>query len=211
MIDILKNTKHSTNQVIIKANGEWSQKGTIKFLSHINGQSFPSDDNRLLGSVGGKRLATEVIDLTYGDGEDGESRPTNRPFIGTNYGVPFTDSAYASLPHLGPSQDVPSSLEKPQCPAKIGPSTTTEDIDRGDTKTVYSAATTIGLTRTQNYITDLCSDIYCEIRQYFDAKLWSTISRALPGLIKAFAIKIGYDSSAQVNREIMYFIHKRHE
>ncbi len=139
MKDILKNTKESTNEVIIKPNREFSQGGTIKFPSEINGQEFPCDEHYLLGSVGGKGLATQVIDLTYSDDENKEPKPANRQFIRKNNGVPFTDSGYASLSNQGRSQNISPSPKKAQHPAKIGRSIVMEDIVREDAKTGFSA------------------------------------------------------------------------
>jgi hypothetical protein len=133
-------------------------------------------------------------------------------FIGTSDDVPFTDSGYSSLRNnLNHPSNIPSSPEKPQCPASTEQSISMNDVDRDDAKTSYSAATTVGPVHAQHYIAELCADIYGKLRQCFDSKLWGTLSRALPVLIKAFAIKIGHDSSAQVNQEIMYFLHRRHE
>ncbi|KFY53190.1 hypothetical protein V496_07824 [Pseudogymnoascus sp. VKM F-4515 (FW-2607)] len=53
-------------------------------------------------------------------------------------------------------------------------------------------------------------DIFNKLENHFDSTNWNTLEKALPLLIKAFAIKIGYNSSAQVNQDIMYFIHKQY-
>jgi len=188
-----KDSNDSTNQITIEPNGEWSQNGKVKSPWNIIRQGTPSDS----------------WPREYD--EDEEIRPTNRQLLGTSYKVPFTDSGYASLPNLNHSSHIPSSLEKSQFPASTESSTIMNDTDRGDARTSYSATTTVGPAHAQIYIAEICSDIYSKLGPSFDAKLWSTLSRALTGLIKAFAIKIGYASSAQVNQDIMYFIHKRHE
>ena len=186
-----KGADDSTSQITI--NGEWSQNGKVKSPSNIIRQETPSDA------------------WPRGYDEDEELRSANQQLLGTSYKAPFTDSGYASLPNLNHSSHIPSSLEKSQFPTNTEPSTTINDIDREDARTSYSATTTIGPAHTQIYIAELCSDICSKLGPSFDAKLWSTLSGALPGLMKAFAIKIGYDSSARANQDIMYFIHKRHE
>jgi hypothetical protein len=186
-----KDADDSTSQITITE--EWPQNGEVKSPSNIIRQGTPSD----------------AWPRGYDEGE--EPIPANRQLLGTSYKAPFTDSGYASLPNLNHFSHIPSSLEKSQFPANTEPSTTIDDIDREDSRTAYSATTTVGPAHTQIYIAELCSDICSKLGPSFDAKLWSTLSGALPGLIKAFAIKIGYDSSAQVNQDIMYFIHKRHE
>jgi hypothetical protein len=158
-----------------------------------------------------KQKTFQFSHTTPADFSENELRPENRQLVGTSYKAPFTDSGYASLPNLNHPSHVPATLEKLKSPANTEPSTTINDIDREDAKTSYSAATTVGPAHAQIYISELCSDVYSKLRPSFDARLWSTLSEALPGLIKAFAIKIGYNSSAQVNQDIMYFIHKRHE
>ncbi|OBT60198.1 hypothetical protein VE03_10408 [Pseudogymnoascus sp. 23342-1-I1] len=84
------------------------------------------------------------------------------------------------------------------------------DEDTEDAGTIYSAATSIDLPHSQQYIAELCSDIFSKLENHFDSTNWNTLEKALPSLIKAFAIKIGHDSSVQVNQDIMYFIHKQH-
>ena len=144
------------------------------------------------------------------DDEDEELRPVNRQLPDTSYKAPFTDSGYSSLSNLNHSLHVPSLLHESQFPANTIASTIMNDIDGDDARTSYSAATTVDTVHAQTYIVELCGYIYNKLGPSFDAKLWSTLSKALPGLIKTFAIKMGYDSSAKVNRDIMYFIHRRH-
>lgn len=118
---------------------------------------------------------------------------------------PFTDSGYAStrIDLLLP--------DKPQCPRDDKCTSEMGDEDTEDAKTLYSAATTIDLPQSQQYITELCSDIFRKLENHFDSTNWDALETALTSLIKGFAIKIGHDSSAQVNQDIMYFIHKQHK
>lgn len=139
-----------------------------------------------------------------------QARPSNIPSQPERSEVPFTDSGYASLPKLNRPTSIVSTLDELRCLANTEISTAVNDMDREDANTVYSAGTTVGPARAQHYIAQLCNDIYNKLGQCFDDTLWDTLSEALPGLIKAFAIRIGYDSSAPVNQEIMCFIHKRH-
>lgn len=124
--------------------------------------------------------------------------------------VPFTYSGYASLPKFNLPTKIAPALNKSQDAVKTGMAAAAADPDREDVKTVYSAATTVGPLHAQQYITELCRDIYSKIGECFDGSTCVTLSQTLPGLIKAFAFRIGYDSSATANQEIMYFIHRRH-
>ncbi|KFY02671.1 hypothetical protein O988_01997 [Pseudogymnoascus sp. VKM F-3808] len=118
---------------------------------------------------------------------------------------PFTDSGYAS------TRNDPLLPDKPQCPGDDKCIGKKGDEDTEDAKTLYSAATTIDLPQSQQYISELCSDIFSKLENHFNSTNWNALETALPSLIKGFAIKIGHDSSAQVNQDIMYFIHKQHK
>ncbi|KIW19068.1 hypothetical protein PV08_03358 [Exophiala spinifera] len=120
----------------------------------------------------------------------------------------FTDSGYGSLPNLHyatdarvPPHDLNNSLS----------SDTIDDESRQDTETHYSAATSVAPAEVHNYAIELCNDIFRKIGPDLDVHQWSSLSKALPRLIKAFAIMIGFESSAPVNREIMYFIHSQNK
>ncbi|KFZ11289.1 hypothetical protein V502_07623 [Pseudogymnoascus sp. VKM F-4520 (FW-2644)] len=124
---------------------------------------------------------------------------------------PLTDSGYASVLKTNMPRNDPPSPNKQQCPVNDKSNVEMGDEDTEDAKTIYSAATTINLPQSQQYITELCGGIFSKLENHFDSANWSTLEKALPSLIKAFAIKIGHDSSAQVNQDIMYFIHKQHK
>lgn len=124
---------------------------------------------------------------------------------------PVTDSGYASIFKTNISRNGPPLPDKPQCLADDKSNVKMRDEDTEDAKTLYSAATTIDLPKSQQYISELCSDIFSKLENHFDSTNWNTLETALPSLIKAFAIKIGHDSSAKVNQDIMYFIHKQHK
>ncbi|KUJ16939.1 uncharacterized protein LY89DRAFT_733938 [Mollisia scopiformis] len=124
--------------------------------------------------------------------------------------IPLTDSGYASAPNRNNTSNL-QLMEQPRSSQKNKSTGTINKTDGEDSKTIYSAGSTVARPLAQQYIADLCSNIFGKLGKQFDSQIWSTISSALPELMKAFAIKIGYDSSTPVNQEIMYFIHKRHE
>jgi hypothetical protein len=133
--------------------------------------------------------------------------------ISSNIGhkAPLTDSGYASIPNPFSTSNVLHSSEQSQLPANAELLTAMNEKDREDVRTIYSAATTIGSACAQTYISELCTDIYDEIGPILDANFWNPLPDALPWIIKAFAINISYESTAKVNQDIMYFIHKRHK
>ncbi|KAK1498124.1 hypothetical protein CCUS01_12900 [Colletotrichum cuscutae] len=112
--------------------------------------------------------------------------------------APFTDSGYAS----GINLDEPPRMEL------RGAATT--DYDRGylDTMNVSSENSTVAKDQAQQYIFELSSTIHDNLAGNIDADNWRLLAERVLGLIKDFAIQIGLESSAQVNRDIMHFIHK---
>ncbi|GJN75979.1 hypothetical protein PLICBS_010090 [Purpureocillium lilacinum] len=106
--------------------------------------------------------------------------------------IPYTDSGYASgiNPHI----------------LTVG----RDADDEEDTRTTYSAATTVGQVHAKNYISELSHHIHSNLLEHVDSEGRSELCRSLPELIKAFAIKIGCESTSQLNLDIMYFIHKHY-
>ncbi|RMJ07025.1 hypothetical protein CDV36_013384 [Fusarium kuroshium] len=60
------------------------------------------------------------------------------------------------------------------------------------------------------YVSELCLDIHDKIRRKTSLAPLPELFGTLPHLIKALAVKIGQESDSQVNRDIMYFLHKSH-
>jgi hypothetical protein len=121
--------------------------------------------------------------------------------------VPITDSGYASgfNPLLLDPQpelvsDNPSSANRAACEGSVD----------YDAETTYSAATTIAQVDTRRYMAELSDQIIKKLGQDVDLRNLENACDVFPELIKAFCIKIGLESSSQMNRDIMYFIHKHH-
>ncbi|RSL86866.1 hypothetical protein CDV31_016342 [Fusarium ambrosium] len=60
------------------------------------------------------------------------------------------------------------------------------------------------------YVSELCLDIHDKIRRKTSLAPLPELFGTLPRLIKTLAVKIGQESDSQVNRDIMYFLHKSH-
>jgi hypothetical protein len=125
--------------------------------------------------------------------------------------MPFTDSGYKSAPHLEHSMDVEPVLEKSTCPLSGHSPPQRGDRSDYDAKTLYSIGSTVNPGHARNYVTELSKDIYSKLHRSIDAKDMTVLSKILPGLVKAFAIKLCHDAPNPVNRKIMHFIHKRHQ
>jgi hypothetical protein len=126
------------------------------------------------------------------------------------YPEPFTDSGYKSAPNLENCPNVQSGPEKSPHPINIDSSLPADDGDNNDAKTSYSIGTTVNPGNASSYIVELCKDIYSKLHRSIDAEDMSLLSKVLPELIKAFAIKLCHEDATWVNRRIMHFIHKRH-
>ncbi|KFY30042.1 hypothetical protein V494_08306 [Pseudogymnoascus sp. VKM F-4513 (FW-928)] len=162
---------------------------------HFKGSRFPKEQ-RLGHSLQESKLEKHSK-LTKGNISETDEEVTEGS---------FTDSAYVSM-HKTDS----SLIYKPRYSISDKPDVAVSNVNAEDgCETVYSAATTIDLPHSQQYIAELCTDIFRKLENYFDSSNWNTLEVALPSLIKAFAVKIGHDSSSQVHQDIMYFIHKQH-
>ncbi len=120
--------------------------------------------------------------------------------------VAFTDSGYGSIP-------------SDKCPRNDGGSEGmhgSDDLQRAsideqrnhdDTQTVYSENSLVSNIAHKS-ITHICDDIYAKLRLGAGEIDYKSLASSLPGIIKAFAIRLGSDRSNGLNQSIMCFIHK---
>ncbi|PMD33003.1 hypothetical protein L207DRAFT_639742 [Hyaloscypha variabilis F] len=128
--------------------------------------------------------------------------------------VPFTESGYKSAPNLENSPSSLPILEKSPSSFSVDLSAAEGSRCDNDAKTTYSIGTTVNPGYARKYIIELCDDIYSKLRQSVNAANRSALTKTLPELIKALAMKLCHDSpskTSQMNCETMYFIHKRHK
>lgn len=80
-----------------------------------------------------------------------------------------------------------------------------------DQRTVYTSST---LPHGPDYVSDLCNDIYMklknELQNHTHDRVRIELPRCLPDLIKAFSVRIGFDTSEPSNAYIMQFLHTNH-
>ncbi|RSL91164.1 hypothetical protein CEP51_000398 [Fusarium floridanum] len=79
-----------------------------------------------------------------------------------------------------------------------------------DARTTYSNVTNEDHVQTRDFVYELANDIYGKLKLLMSPDDWPLISKSLPELLKAFAIRIGSDGASQASRDVMYFIHKEH-
>lgn len=119
--------------------------------------------------------------------------------------VTHTDSGYASVSKPKPEANDTAKDQETDDDARRQTEYATDEIDA---LTEYSAATTTA-DQVGAYMNKLCADIYNKVRCCVDVHEWPIICRALPDIVKAFAVKLGRGDS-QASRVVMYFIHKYH-
>ncbi|KAH7161762.1 hypothetical protein EDB81DRAFT_854059 [Dactylonectria macrodidyma] len=124
-------------------------------------------------------------------------------------GAPLTDSGYASCPYPLRRSDSLHGNQEEQRFKDLGLKQR-GGTDDDDTRTTYSVATIADPSHAQSYISELCHDINTKLQIHVDARGWSALSKTLPELIKALAIKIGQEDSCQASRDVMYFVHFNH-
>ena len=123
-------------------------------------------------------------------------------------GTALTDSGYASASHPGYQLEPPFTGVSKQSCKLAGSNGEGESCE--DAQTLYSEATTADPASSRAYVSELCQDIHDKIRRKTSLTPLPELSGALPRLIKALATKIGLESDSQINRDIMYFLHKNH-
>jgi len=111
--------------------------------------------------------------------------------------IAFTDSRYTFEPAIKYSTKSQVVDDRHEGQPK-------REIDQGEIRSEDLVATTIAPTRSRAYITDLSQNIYAGLKGYLDVKTWPKVARALPVLIKAFAIRIGRKDSTKMHRDIMH-------
>ena len=126
--------------------------------------------------------------------------------------IEFTDSGYASAPNHGYIpiiQDIDPPIEITDSLSDTFEMFTNQD----DAETIYSAAVSIMDDAARQSISDVCKDIFSKIEENVGAQNWQSLSRSIPGLIKAFAIQLGSPTldDPSTSQRVMYFIHRHHQ
>ncbi|EGX53749.1 hypothetical protein AOL_s00004g408 [Orbilia oligospora ATCC 24927] len=121
-----------------------------------------------------------------------------------------TDSGYASMTHYDCGEPETTEPNVYECLSTSIVSLSIEDaLDFDDTETVYSDTSSVATSTKQLYISELADALFREAcpDQPCNEAL-ERISRDLPDLLKAFALKIGCNAPSQMHRDVMFFVHK---
>ena len=80
--------------------------------------------------------------------------------------------------------------------------------------TTYSASTAPSLPppRDNAYVADLAAELFSTIKPFeAERDTLEHIFQILPGLLRAFALKLGHRAQSQIHRDVYYFVHKYRE
>ncbi|CAH0047215.1 unnamed protein product [Clonostachys solani] len=77
------------------------------------------------------------------------------------------------------------------------------------TATEYSDTSSVATWKKESYIEEFVDDLVARVRELQpDEETLDRISALLPDLLKAFALRVGYNAPSRMHRDVMYFIHK---
>ncbi|CAG9982607.1 unnamed protein product [Clonostachys byssicola] len=83
------------------------------------------------------------------------------------------------------------------------------DVGFDDTATEYSDTSSVATWKKESYIEEFVDDLVAGVRELQpDEETLNRISALLPDLLKAFALRVGYNAPSRMHRDVMYFIHK---
>jgi hypothetical protein len=84
-----------------------------------------------------------------------------------------------------------------------------KDLEWDDVRTVYSDTSSLPAFEKENYVSELADDLFSKVHsEQLDGQTMERISGILPGLLKAFALKVGHNAATQMHRDVMFFVHK---
>jgi len=165
--------------------------------------------------------------VTTNDEVEGEQNPrTENPSYNpeTIQTGPPTDSGYASARHdkfehtqnalveeyTQSIEDVRSRLLTDEGNATIKNNTSEggqnlKDLESDEIRTVYSDASSVPALKKESYISELADDLFSKAcSEKPDSQTIERISRILPELLKAFALKVGHNASTQMHRDVIF-------
>jgi hypothetical protein len=178
-------------------------KQASRILTHYLG------GNLILRSQLSTLLSLETFTKRHHFSSPGESVQVQREI---QYDEAPTDSGYASMANFRYRQNGEQGF-KPGISGSGQHSPLSQkgkDVDEDETQTICSTSSNIVPETVQKSIAHVCNDIHNNIWQAVDAASYKSLAGRIPGLIKAFAIRLGTDTSNGLNQRIMHFVYKHH-
>lgn len=117
---------------------------------------------------------------------------------------PATDSGYASTSAMESKFGMLMRHEDMEQPTRDIP-----DQDMSDTATEYSDESTSTFSKKQNFVRELANELSKAIGSLnANEMIQARVSNSLPGLLQAFALRVGYGAKTQMHRDVMAFVYR---
>jgi hypothetical protein len=126
----------------------------------------------------------------------------------------FTDSGYGSRgTKTITAHDRLDAIEESQgqhdpLTESVGISGSDDSQGHQETRTVYSDTFSLQNPNIREYISAFADELCGSLPPEFDANDLERISSALPSLFKSFAVRLGHESSAVMQRQLMYLVYR---
>jgi len=83
-----------------------------------------------------------------------------------------------------------------------------QDVGLYSADTIYSASETSNL-QARGYLVELAGELFGTLRSYgLNRETTERISKMLPNLLRAFALKVGHKAQTPKHLEVSFFVHK---
>jgi hypothetical protein len=119
--------------------------------------------------------------------------------------VPPTDSGYASV-----IKTLDNKYQNHVDPNSICDGQDMTALQLDDAATEYTEASSIATLKRESYIADFADDLLHQISdlQPDEQRLERISNTVLPDLLKAFALRLGYNAPTPMHCDVIYFVHK---
>lgn len=156
--------------------------------------------------------AKKLLWLFEKTGKYQEAESLRRQIYGVtgNNSDSLTDSGYSSMRYAEDAKSRSYAYEEPFVTSIVSEEAEDSiDTQSDDSKTVYSDAPSLRPAKKRSYIAALADDLFEKINYTQSDNIAAERAiDALPRLLKAFALRVGYNSQDQMHRDVMVFIHK---
>jgi len=145
---------------------------------------------------GAPTIYRELTQFAMDNDEAGTFSPASAQYPDSGYGT----ASRCSAPYLEKRAEIAEVL-----------SSNTQEIEQqdDDIETVYSDATSLSDPIYGKYVVALAENISNSLGSLaLDPQLVARLSAALPRLLRALALSIGYQAPSQIHRDVMVFIYK---
>jgi hypothetical protein len=180
---------------VAKAYAEEAMKGaSIQHNDHISNDVTERNSQASSLKHSSKRISTIPSTVSHTHGLSNMIGSSTGK--GTEAITDFTDHT-KQHPTVGAQRD-----KQEEHPSSLGPSTA---------RTIYapSATLTSPAVRDKGFITDLAAKLFGVVNcPGITEDALNRISKLLPGLLRAFAVKVGYQAQTSMHRDVMFYVRR---